>query len=121
MCSKMRMCKLSKAEACSFYEVHQGKPFYEKLTDFMSSGKILAMELVASDAIAKWRQLIGPTNSETARQQAPHSLRARFGTDNTMNACHASDAPDTAAQVRSQWHLHWLQVVHVFPRRTSET
>ena len=101
MCSKLRMCKLSKGEACQFYEVHQGKPFYEKLTDFMSSGNIVAMELVASDAIAKWRRLIGPTNAETAREQAPQSLRAQFGTDNTQNACHGSDAPDTAAHVRS--------------------
>lgn len=100
-CSKLRMCHLSKAEACAFYEVHQGKPFFEKLTTFISSGKIVAMELVTGNAIAKWRQLIGPTNSDTARSEAPDSLRAKFGTDGTQNACHGSDAPDTAAQVRS--------------------
>ena len=83
-----------------FYAVHQGKPFFEALTDFMSSGRVLALELVAANAINKWRTLIGPTNSETARAEAPESLRARFGTDGTRNACHGSDAPDTAAQVR---------------------
>lgn len=90
------MCHLSKQEACAFYAVHEGKPFFEKLTDFMSSGRIVAMELMAPDAIAKWRALIGPTNSETARAEAPKSLRALFGTDNTQNACHGSDAPETA-------------------------
>lgn len=96
--SNMRMCKLSKREAEAFYACHQGKPFFENLTNFMSSGRVVAMELMAPGAIGKWRNLIGPTNSETARQEAPNSLRAHFGTDNTMNACHGSDAPDTAAQ-----------------------
>lgn len=98
-CSKLRMCQLSKGEASTFYEVHKDKPFFEKLTDFMSSGNIVALELVAKSAIGKWRGLIGPTNSETARKEAPESLRAKFGTDNTQNACHGSDAPDTAAAV----------------------
>ena len=48
-------------------------------------------------AIASWRSLIGPTDSNKARTDAPQSLRAQFGTDNTFNACHGSDAPDTAA------------------------
>ena len=49
-------------------------------------------------AIKKWRALIGPTDSIKARGEAPQSLRARFGTDGTQNACHGSDAPDTAAE-----------------------
>ena len=96
--SKLKVCSLSKAEAQEFYAVHQGKPFFPALTEFMSSGRICAMELVAPDAIKKWRDLIGPTNSEVARREAPNSLRAAFGTDNTMNACHGSDALETAAQ-----------------------
>ena len=47
LCSQMRLCKLSKAEVEQFYAVHCGKPFYERLTEFMSSGHVLAMELVA--------------------------------------------------------------------------
>lgn len=62
-CSKMRVCKLSKEEAEGFYEVHRGKPFYDRLTTFMSSGKICALELLAPGAIRKWRELIGPTDS----------------------------------------------------------
>lgn len=96
--SNLRMCKLSKRETEEFYAVHRGKPFYDTLTDYMSSGRIVAMELVASGAIKKWRDLLGPTDSEEARRVAPDSIRANFGTDKTYNACHGSDAPETAAQ-----------------------
>lgn len=94
----MKMCRLSKAEAEAFYAEHRGRPFFEKLTAFMSSGRVLAMELVAPGAIAKWRNLIGPTDSNQARAQAPSSLRAHFGTDTTYNATHGSDSPASAAR-----------------------
>lgn len=55
------------------------------------------MFVFLAGAIASWRTLIGPANSDKARADAPQSLRARFGTDGTQNACHGSDAPDTAA------------------------
>jgi nucleoside-diphosphate kinase len=77
----MRVCQLTKQEAEAFYSVHRGKPFFEKLTDFMSSGRICALELVSAQAIRKWRDLIGPTDSNKARQESPNSLRAHFGTD----------------------------------------
>lgn len=115
----MRICQLSKAEAASFYAVHQGKPFYDALTDFMSSGKVAAMELVAPDAIAKWRGLIGPTDTAQARQQAPSSLRAKFGTDGTRNACHGSDAVDTAAQVCRVAMQHKSNVTFAAARWTA--
>ena len=50
------------------------------------------MELVADSAVDKWRQLIGPTNTLKAKEEAPHSLRALFGTDGTKNAVHGSDS-----------------------------
>ena len=50
------------------------------------------MELVAENAIEKWRKLIGPTNTLKARDEAPESLRALFGTDGTQNAVHGSDS-----------------------------
>lgn len=96
--SNMRVCKLTKAEAVKFYEVHEGKPFFDALTDFMSSGRICALELVAPGAIKKWRDLLGPTDSNRARLESPHSIRAVFGTDTTRNACHGSDAPETAQE-----------------------
>mmetsp|Transcript_19652 Transcript_19652/g.37915 ORF Transcript_19652/g.37915 Transcript_19652/m.37915 type:complete len:231 (+) Transcript_19652:1106-1798(+) len=62
----------------------------------MTSGPIVAMELVAEDAVARWRSLIGPTNSAQARGEAPTSVRAQFGTDNTQNAVHGSDSDASA-------------------------
>mmetsp|Transcript_13193 Transcript_13193/g.41744 ORF Transcript_13193/g.41744 Transcript_13193/m.41744 type:complete len:444 (+) Transcript_13193:177-1508(+) len=95
--SNMKMCQLSRAEAAEFYAVHEGKPFYPTLIDYMTSGRIVAMELVAEDAIQKWRTLLGPTDVEVAKTDAPNSIRAHFGTDKTQNAAHGSDAPETAA------------------------
>ena len=50
------------------------------------------MALEKENAVADWRSTIGPTNSDTARKDAPDSLRALFGTDNTKNACHGSSS-----------------------------
>jgi len=96
--AKMRMVQLSKADAERFYGVHAGRPFFETLTTMMSSGRVVAMELVKEDAIQAWRDLIGPTDSAVAREEAKGSIRARFGVDKTQNACHGSDAPETAAE-----------------------
>lgn len=56
------------------------------------------MELVCSNAISKWRTLLGPTDSNAARKEAPKSIRAHFGTDKSFNAAHGSDSPASAAQ-----------------------
>ncbi len=63
-----------------FYAEHRGKPFFSTLIEFMTSGPIVALELLAVDAIQQWRSLLGPTNSTNAKQEAPGSIRARFGT-----------------------------------------
>lgn len=86
------MLKMSLEMAQNFYAEHKGKPFFEGLTQRMSSDAIVAMELVADDAVNKWRKLIGPTNSETARKEAPNSIRALYGTDGSKNAVHGSDS-----------------------------
>jgi nucleoside diphosphate kinase len=62
----------------------------------MSSDYVVGLELVGLDAIRSWRGLIGPTNSETARKEQPQSLRAKFGTNGTQNACHGSDSLESA-------------------------
>lgn len=90
--------QLTAGRAAEFYAEHTGKPFFEKLCGFMSSGPLVALVLAKSDAIAAWRGLMGPTNSLTAKQEAPDSLRARFGTDGTMNATHGSDSPASASR-----------------------
>jgi len=95
---QLKMVRMSMAQAQQFYAEHQCKPFYPALTQFMSSGPIVAMELSGENAIQRWRALIGPTNTNTAREQAPNSIRARFGTDGTQNAVHGSDSPSSAAR-----------------------
>jgi nucleoside-diphosphate kinase len=94
--SKMKMTKLKNEDAQEFYGEHKGKPFYENLINFMTSDYIVGMELVKKDAIKAWREFIGPTNSNNARQQAPDSIRALFGTDGTKNAVHGSDSSTSA-------------------------
>jgi len=58
----------------------------------MTSGKVIGLELVAENSIRKWRNLLGPTNTATAKEQAPNSIRALYGTNGTLNACHGSDS-----------------------------
>ena len=90
----MRLVRLSKREAEGFYAVHQGKPFFDGLTEFMSSGPVVLMVLEAPDAIRKWRDLMGATDPAKAVEG---TLRKLFGTNIGSNATHGSDAPETAA------------------------
>lgn len=92
----IKMARMTLADAEEFYGEHKGKPFYPELTNFICSDFVVGMELVAEGAIAKWRKLIGPTNCQVARVEAPGSLRALFGTEGVRNACHGSDAPTSA-------------------------
>ncbi|KAL4220172.1 Nucleoside diphosphate kinase 7 [Mactra antiquata] len=96
--TKLKMCQLTRNEAFEFYQEHQGKTFFDGLISFMTSGPIVAFELMGVDAINKWREVIGPTDSCEARKGAPVSLRARFGKDNQQNACHGSDSLASAAR-----------------------
>ena len=92
--SGMRLVRLTKVEAEGFYAVHRERPFFDSLTDFMSSGPAIVMALDAPDAILKWRTLMGATDPA----QAPDgTLRKRFGSSIEHNATHGSDAPETAA------------------------
>jgi len=85
---------LSKIEAEGFYAVHSERPFFDELTDFMSSGPCIVMVLEAEEAIKKWRDLMGATNPADADDG---TLRKEFGSSVGENATHGSDAPDTAA------------------------
>ena len=93
---KAQHTQLTRERAGAFYAEHKGKPFYDTLVGFMSGGPIVACCLAKTNAIADWRELMGPTNTLKAREEAPNSLRARFGTDGTMNATHGSDSPASA-------------------------
>jgi nucleoside-diphosphate kinase len=90
----IKSMRLTKEEAGGFYAVHRQRPFFGELTDFMSSGKILAMVLEAEGAIAKWRDTMGATDP---RKAAPGTIRHDLGTSIGTNCVHGSDASDTAA------------------------
>jgi len=88
-----RMMHLSPDTAARFYIVHKERPFYQDLIKFMSSGPILVSVLEGDNAIAKNRELMGPTDSKKASKG---TIRGDWGTDVEKNACHGSDAVDTA-------------------------
>jgi nucleoside-diphosphate kinase len=90
----MKMLHLSRDQARAFYAVHQERPFYDSLTQFMSSGPIVAMILEGDNAIQVNRDLMGATDY---RKAAPGTIRADFARDIEANIVHGSDAPDTAA------------------------
>lgn len=90
----MKMLHMSKKEAEGFYAVHRAKPFFESLTDFMSSGPIVVMVLEGEDVIRRNRELMGATNFKEAK---PGTIRADFATDIEKNVVHGSDSPETAA------------------------
>ncbi len=90
----IRSMRLTKDEAGGFYAVHRERQFFGELTDFMSSGKIIALVLEAENAISKWRDTMGVTDPKKA---APGTIRHDLGTSIGNNVTHGSDAPDTAA------------------------
>jgi nucleoside-diphosphate kinase len=90
----MKMIKMTKSQAQGFYSVHKERPFFNSLTNFMSSGPALVMVLEGDDVIEKNRQLMGATNPEEA---AVGTIRKDFATEIEKNVVHGSDAPETAA------------------------
>ncbi|XP_018412804.1 PREDICTED: nucleoside diphosphate kinase 7 [Nanorana parkeri] len=96
--TKAKMVQLSRTEAMDFYSEHHSKSFFNDLIHFMTSGPIVAMEVIGDEAIASWRKLLGPTNSSVARSDSPESIRAKFGIDGTKNAAHGSDSIASAAR-----------------------
>lgn len=88
-----RMLHLSRRQAEAFYAVHQERPFYKDLVEFMISGPVMAQVLEGDDAIAKNRELMGATNPADA---APGTIRADFAKTVDENVVHGSDAPETA-------------------------
>lgn len=88
-----KMVKLSLDQAKTFYDVHRGKPFFEGLAAFISSGPIMVQVLEGENAIKKNREIMGATNPKDA---APGTIRADFAESIDLNAVHGSDAPETA-------------------------
>lgn len=90
----LKRLQLSEQVAKGFYAVHKERPFYSDLVSFMTSGPVVVVALEGEGAIKKWRDLMGPTNSNEA---PAGTVRGDFGTDIERNASHGSDAPETAA------------------------
>ncbi len=90
----MKLIHLSKSQAQGFYAVHKERPFYDSLTDFMSSGPCVPMVLEGENVIAKNRELMGATDY---RKAAEGTIRRDFANDIEKNIVHGSDAPETAA------------------------
>jgi nucleoside-diphosphate kinase len=91
---EMKLTRLSDEEARKFYAVHEGKPFLDSLTNYMSSGPIVPLVLEKQDAISDLRKLIGATDPAAA---AVGTLRDEIGLDKQRNSVHASDSSQSAA------------------------
>lgn len=89
-----RMLHLTREQASAFYAVHQARPFFGELVDYMTSGPIMLQVLEGENAIARNREVMGTTDPAKAE---PGTIRADFATEVSENAVHGSDAPETAA------------------------
>ncbi len=90
----LKMLKLSKEQAQGFYQVHKDKPFFDSLTDFMSSGPIVVMVLQGERVIERVREIMGATDPKKA---APGTIRAQYADNIQENIVHGSDSPESAA------------------------
>ena len=89
----MKMLEITKEQAEGFYAVHAGKPFFNSLTTFMSSGPMVVLALEKENAIADLRELMGATNPANAKEG---TIRKKWASSIEANAIHGSDADDTA-------------------------
>lgn len=89
----MRLTQITLEQAQKFYEIHKERPFYGELTEFMSSGPIVAAVLEKDNAVQAYRDYIGATNPAEAEAG---TIRALYGTNLGMNAVHGSDSDENA-------------------------
>ena len=90
-----RVIQLTKEQAEAFYAVHRGRPFYDGLVSFMTSGPCLPIALERADAVATLRKVIGATDPAEA---APGTIRRLYAESKGKNAIHASDSPENAVR-----------------------
>ena len=89
----LKVLKLNKVRAEQFYAVHEGKPFYRSLVDFMTSGPIVVMVIGGHGSIERWRDLMGATDPAKAKYK---TIRREYGTSVEKNVVHGSDGESTA-------------------------
>ena len=90
---KEKKIQISKAEAEEFYKVHQSKPFYNDLCEYLSSGPIYVMILEKENAVIENRKLMGSTNPKEAKEG---TIRKKYGLSIDKNSVHGSDSVDNA-------------------------
>tara|TARA_S200000501_G_scaffold89229_2_gene82315 strand:+ start:61347 stop:61763 length:417 start_codon:yes stop_codon:yes gene_type:complete len=88
-----KLIKMSKFQAEQFYLVHKDRPFYEELTSFMSSGRCMVLALEKENAVESWRNVIGATNPEEAKDG---TIRKLYASSLGENAVHGSDSNENA-------------------------
>ena len=101
----MKYLQITTAQAKKFYEVHAERPFYGELTEFMSSGPIVAAILEKENAVADFRKLIGATNPA---QAAEGTIRKKYAKSMGENAVHGSDS-DENAQIEGNFYFSGLE------------
>jgi len=89
----LKVMRLSRSDAERFYAVHEGKPFFKSLVEFMTSGPIVVMVLGGHGSIERWRELMGATDPAKAKY---NTIRREFATSVEKNIVHGSDSPATA-------------------------
>ena len=103
----MKITKLSKESAISFYEIHQGKPFFDDLVNYMTSGPIIAAILEKENAVLDFRELIGNTNPKEAKEG---TIRQMYAKSIDANAIHGSDS-DINASIEGEFHFSSEEIV----------
>ena len=87
----LKMLRLSEKQAEEFYSIHKGKPFFNELINYMTSGPIIPIALEKENAVLDYRKLIGATDPAKAEVG---TVRNKFGESLTFNAVHGSDSPE---------------------------
>jgi len=102
----MKLMRLGEAQAQGFYAVHKERPFFGDLVKFMTEGPVVAIIMEGENAIARWRDLMGPTNSDEA---PAGTIRGDFGSNIERNASHGSDAPETA-KIETSYFFNAMEI-----------
>ena len=105
----MKKIWLNKEQAAGFYAVHRKKPFFKSLLKYITSGPVVLMVLEGDHAIERYRRLMGPTDASKAPK---NTIRGKFGTNIEKNACHGSDAPETAA-FETAYFFNAFEMLHL--------
>lgn len=98
--AEMKTARFTPAFTDEFYAEHLEKPFFPALKSYMTSDQVLGMEICGENAIAIWRDILGPTNPGKAREIRPGSLRALYGINGTANVGHGSDSTQSSQRER---------------------